>query len=56
MGGRGVKTTADTNILLRAVVANDAEQAAVAWALLLPASVVAVPVPVFCALAWATAA
>ena len=52
MGGRGVKITADTNFLLRAVVADDAEQAAAARALLLQASVVAVPVPVFCELAW----
>ena len=52
MGGRGVKITADMNVLLRAVVADDAEQAAAARALLLQASVVAVPVPVFCELAW----
>ena len=52
MGGRGVKITADTNVLLRAVVADDAEQAAAARALLLQASVVAVPIPVFCELAW----
>ena len=52
MGGRGVKITADTNVLLRAVVADDAEQAAAARALLLQASVVAVPVPVFCELTW----
>ena len=52
MGGRGVKITADTNVLLRAVVADDAKQAAAARALLLRASVVAVPVPVFCELAW----
>ena len=47
-----MKITADTNVLLRAVVADDAEQAAAARALLLQASVVAVPVPVFCELAW----
>ena len=52
MGGRGVKITADTNVLLRTVVADDAEQAAAARALLLQASLVAVPVPVFCEFAW----
>lgn len=52
MGGRGVKITADTNVLLRAVVADDAEQAAAARALLQQASVVAVPVPAFCEIAW----
>ena len=49
MGGRGVKITA-ANVLLRALVADDAEQAVAARALLLQASVVAVPVPVFCEL------
>ena len=51
MGGRGVKITADTNVLVRTVVEDDAEQAAAARALLLRASVIAVPVPVFCELA-----
>lgn len=48
MGGRGVKITADTNVLLRAVVQDDAAQAAAAQALLLRATVIAVPIPVFC--------
>lgn len=52
MGGRGVKITADTNVLLRAVVRDDEAQAAVAQALLLRAAVIAVPVPVFCEFAW----
>ena len=52
MGGRGVKITADTNVLLRAVVQDDAVQASAAQALLLRATVIAVPVPVFCELAW----
>lgn len=52
MGGRGVKITADTNVLVRTVVEDDAEQAAAARALLQRASVIAVPVPVFCELAW----
>lgn len=52
MGGQGVKITADTNVLLRAVVRDDAGQAATAQALLLRATVIAVPVPVFCEFAW----
>ena len=52
MGGEGVKITADTNVLLRAVVQDDQTQAAVAQALLLRANVIAVPVPVFCEFAW----
>lgn len=52
MGGRGVKITADTNILLRALVQDDVEQAGAAQALLLQATVIAVPVPVLCEFAW----
>ena len=52
MGGRGVRITADTNVLVRAVVRDDTAQAAAAQALLLRATVIAVPVPVFCELAW----
>ena len=52
MGRRGVKITADTNVLLRAVVEDDATQAAAARALLLQATVIAVSIPVFCELAW----
>lgn len=52
MGGRGVRITADTNVLLRAVVQDDAAQAAEAQALLLRATVIAVPIPVFCEFAW----
>ena len=51
MGGRGVKITADTNVLVRALVQDDAEQARAAQALLSRATVIAVPVPVFCELA-----
>ena len=46
-----MKITADTNVLLRAIVQDDEEQAAAAQALLLQATVIAVPVPVFCELA-----
>lgn len=52
MGGGGVKVTADTNVLLRAIVQDDPTQAAAAQALLLRANVIAVPVPVFCEFAW----
>ena len=47
-----MKITADTNVLLRAVVQDDQTQAAAAQALLLRANVIAVPVPVFCEFAW----
>ena len=52
MGGREVKITADTNVLVRAVVRDDAAQAATAQALLLRATAIAVPIPVLCELAW----
>jgi len=52
MGGRGVRITADMNVLLRAVVQDDSVQAAAAQALLLQATVIAVPIPVFCEFAW----
>ena len=52
MGGGVVKITADTNVLLRALVRDDPAQAAISQALLLRATVIAVPVPVFCELAW----
>ena len=47
-----MRITADTNVLLRAVVQDDAAQAAEAQALLLQATVIAVPIPVFCEFAW----
>lgn len=47
-----MKITADTNVLLRTVVQDDEEQAVAAQALLLRATVIAVPVPVFCEFAW----
>ena len=52
MGGQEVRITADTNVLVRAVVRDDAAQAAAAEALLLRATVIAVPIPVLCELAW----
>ena len=44
--------TADTNVLVRIVMQDDAEQATVAQALFLQATVIAIPVPVFCEFAW----
>ena len=52
MGGRGVTITADTNILVRTIMDDDAEQAAAARTLLLQATIIAVPIPVFCEIAW----
>ena len=49
---RSVKVTADTNILVRTVVEDDAEQAAAARTVLLQATLIAVPVPAFCEFAW----
>ena len=43
-----MRITADTNVLLCAVVQDDTAQCAAAQALLLQATVIAVPVPVFC--------
>ncbi len=44
--------TADTNVLVRIVMQDDAKQAATARALFLQATVIAIPVPVFCEFAW----
>lgn len=47
-----MKITADTNVLVRALVEDDAAQAAAARRLLASATLIAVPLPVFCELAW----
>ena len=47
-----MRITADTNVLLRAVLEDDKEQASAARALLLRATIFAVPVPVFCEFVW----
>ena len=44
--------TADTNVLLRAVLEDDITQAAAAQALLAQADTIAVPVPVLCEFVW----
>lgn len=47
-----MKITADTNVLVRALVQDDPGQARVASALLEQAELVAVPLPVLCELVW----
>lgn len=47
-----MKLTADTNVLIRAVVADDLEQAALAQQALANAELIAVPVSVFCEFVW----
>lgn len=44
--------TADTNVLVRALVQDDPEQARVASDLLLQADAIAVPLAVLCELVW----
>ena len=44
--------TADTNVLVRAVVGDDPQQSAIASALLREADAIAVPLPVLCELVW----
>ena len=52
MGRRVVRITVDTNVLVRMIVQDDEAQAATARALLLQATVIAVPIPVLCEVAW----
>ena len=47
-----MKITADTNLLLRAILEDEPQQAAVAQALIDRAELIAIPVPVFCELVW----
>ena len=47
-----MKITADTNVLVRALVQDDPGQAGAASALLEQAELVAVPLPVLCELVW----
>ena len=47
-----MKITADTNVLVRALVQDDPGQATAASALLEQAELVAVPLPVLCELVW----
>ena len=52
MGRRKVKISVDTNVLLRTVLRDDAEQAAAAEAVLAQATALAIPVPVLCEFSW----
>jgi predicted nucleic-acid-binding protein len=47
-----VKITADTNVLVRALVRDDPDQARQAMEVLEKAELVAIPVPVLCELVW----
>ena len=47
-----MKITADTNVLVRAAVQDDREQAALAAKALQEATLVAVPLPVLCEFVW----
>ena len=47
-----MKITADTNVLVRALVQDEPDQARAASALLAQAELVAVPLPVLCELVW----
>ena len=47
-----MRITPDTDVLLRTVLRDDAEQADVAEALLARADVLAIPIPVFCEFSW----
>jgi predicted nucleic-acid-binding protein len=47
-----VRITADTNVLVRAIVGDDPRQAKAAQSALAKAELVAVPVPVLCELVW----
>ena len=47
-----MKITADTNLLLRAILEDEPQQALVAQALIARAELIAIPVPVFCELVW----
>src|SRR5271165_6055319 len=52
MGKVKMKITADTNVLVRAAVQDDAHQARKAANILQQAELVAVPVPVLCEFVW----
>jgi predicted nucleic-acid-binding protein len=52
MGRRRMKITVDTNILIRAVVRDDSQQASAASRLLLEADLIAVTLPCLCEFVW----
>lgn len=47
-----MKITPDTNVLVRVLVGDDAEQSKVAEALLKKADLIAISIPALCELAW----
>ena len=47
-----MRVTADTNVLLRAILQDDERQTGVAEALLANATIIAIPVPVLCEFSW----
>jgi predicted nucleic-acid-binding protein len=52
MGWHAVKVTADTNVLVRAVVGDDPAQAKIAAKVLTDATLIAVALPSLCELVW----
>jgi len=52
LGREALKLTADTNVLLRAFVEDDAAQSPIAQAELAAADLVAIPIPVLCEFVW----
>jgi predicted nucleic-acid-binding protein len=52
MGGQAVKVTADTNVLVRAVVGDDVAQAKIAAKVLTDATLIAIALPTLCELVW----
>jgi predicted nucleic-acid-binding protein len=50
-----MRVTVDTNVLLRAAILDDPDQARIAAELLKRAAVIAVPLPVLCEFAWVLA-
>jgi predicted nucleic-acid-binding protein len=52
MGRSAVRITADTNVLVRAVLGDDPPQARLAANALISADIVAVPLPVLCEFVW----
>ena len=52
MGWQAVKVTADTNVLVRAVVGDDPAQAKIAAKFLLDATLIAIALPSLCELVW----
>jgi predicted nucleic-acid-binding protein len=52
MGWQAMKITADTNVLVRALTEDDAEQSKAAQSILRKADIVALTIPTLCELVW----